>query len=134
MGEVKLAKATRLQLGHVKSPYGQLQTAAGNAEKWGMFQKTYRYPYGAGFAYACFVYYHIRIVYTYLFYRDAVTYSEHITYEDLKDRCLTPMPGWTRLRTFRMCQFNKIMVERDPTPLEFLPFELKVGQIKHASI
>lgn len=132
-GEIHLSKATRLQLGNVKSPYGNLQTAAGSHEKWGYIYRGFKYPilayvsilgtFGSlHFLSAC-----------YLQYRDMILLSEYICYEDLKDRVLTPMPGWARLRTVQVACPGQFMTYRDPTPLEWLPFELKLGQVKQAS-
>ena len=133
-GEQFLSKSTRLQLGNVKSPYGELQTAAGNHEKWGFIYRGLRYPL---FSYITFFFVTFTMHLTvggYLQYRDMILLSEHICYEDLKDRCLSPMPGWARLRTIQVGMPGQFMTYRDPTPLEWLPFELKLGQVKQASI
>lgn len=132
--QATLSKATRLELGNVKSPYGELQTAAGSHEKWGFIFRGLRYPI---FSYCALLGWSATVMLTigtYMQYRDMMILSEHVCYEDLKDRCLSPMPGWARLRTIQTAQVGQFMTYRDPTPLEWLPFELKLGQVKQASI
>lgn len=128
-----LSKATRLQLGNIKTDYGLLSTAAGSAEKWGMLFGGKTYPIISLWGSVLFGVSILVIVGTYRDYRDLVVMTEHISYEDIKDRCLTPIPGWTRLRSGAMVNPAGIMTYRDPTPLDWLPFELKLGYVKQAS-
>lgn len=128
-----LSKATRLQLGNVKTEYGAASTAAGSAEKWGFLLKGRAHPmitYAVGFVVivSCTL-----CTAAYQQYRDMKVMLGHITCEDVKDRCLTPIPGWARLRTIAMANPMGPATYRDPTPLDWLPFELKLGFVKHAS-
>ncbi|KAG5492584.1 hypothetical protein JKF63_01163 [Porcisia hertigi] len=128
-----LSKATRLQLGNIKTEYGTVSTAAGSVEKWGFLFGGNTYPLvslGFGVFMMCAI---LTVVATYQQYRDMVIVTEHISYEDVKDRCLTPMPGWARLRSFSMATPHGPATFRDPTPLDWLPFELKLGYVKQAS-
>ncbi|CBH14849.1 uncharacterized protein TEOVI_000481700 [Trypanosoma equiperdum] len=128
-----LSKATRLQLGNIKTEYGYVSTAAGSQEKWGFLFKGRRYPLiSCGYS-ICLVCIAITVVGTYQQYRDMIIMTEHISYEDVKDRCLTPMPGWARLRSLQIASPLGPMTYRDPTPLDWLPFELKLGCVKQAS-
>ncbi|CBZ30724.1 conserved hypothetical protein [Leishmania mexicana MHOM/GT/2001/U1103] len=128
-----LSKATRLQLGNIKTEYGTVSTAAGSAEKWGFLFGGNTYPIiSIGFS-IFMVSATCVIVATYQQYRDMAIVTEHISYEDVKDRCLTPMPGWARLRSFSMATPQGPATFRDPTPLDWLPFELKLGYVKQAS-
>ncbi|CCW62033.1 unnamed protein product [Phytomonas sp. EM1] len=128
-----LSKATRLQLGNVKTEHGTFSSAAGSQEKWGFIFGGRVYP-AIGCTFSCFVIaVAITITGTYYQYRDMVLMTEHITYEDVKDRCLTPIPGWARLRSVQMANPMGPMTYRDPTPLDWLPFELKLGSVKQAS-
>ncbi|KPA86096.1 putative mitochondrial hypothetical protein [Leptomonas pyrrhocoris] len=128
-----LSKATRLQLGNIKTEYGMVSTAAGSAEKWGFLFGGNVYPLisiGLGVFVISAM---ITVAGTYQEYRDLLVMTEHISYEDVKDRCLTPMPGWARLRTVQIAQPLGPVTYRDPTPLDWLPFELKLGYVKQAS-
>lgn len=128
-----LSKATRLQLGNIKTEYGRVSTAAGSAEKWGFLFGGSTYPLlsvGSCVFSFCAV---LMVVTTYQQYRDMVVLCEHIAYEDVKDRCLTPMPGWARLRGVGIATPFGPATFRDPTPLDWLPFELKLGYVKQAS-
>ncbi|CAJ1012094.1 hypothetical protein Q4I28_007407 [Leishmania naiffi] len=128
-----LSKATRLQLGNIKTEYGTVSTAAGSVEKWGFLFGGNMYPIVSlsfGIFMVCAT---MAVAATYQQYRDMVIVTEHISYEDVKDRCLTPMPGWVRLRSFSMATPQGPATFRDPTPLDWLPFELKLGYVKQAS-
>ncbi|ESS64081.1 hypothetical protein TCDM_14479 [Trypanosoma cruzi Dm28c] len=128
-----LSKATRLQLGNIKTEYGYVSTAAGSQEKWGFIFKVRRYPLlSCGYT-LCLMSITIGVVGTYQQYRDMVIMTEHISYEDVKDRCLTPIPGWARIRNVQIASPLGPMTYRDPTPLDWLPFELKLGHVKQAS-
>ncbi|KPI85179.1 hypothetical protein ABL78_5767 [Leptomonas seymouri] len=128
-----LSKATRLQLGNIKTEYGMVSTAAGSAEKWGFLFGGNVYPLiSLGFG-IFMISAAITVSGTYQQYRDMVIMTEHISYEDVKDRCLTPMPGWARLRTIQISHPLGPMTYRDPTPLDWLPFELKLGYVTQAS-
>lgn len=129
-----LSKATRLQLGNVKTEHGLASTAAGSKAKWGSnlaAPSTYPFVTIGGLIAAVSVI--IAVVGSYQQYRDMVIMSEHITYEDVKDRCLTSIPGWARLRSMAMANPTGPQTFRDPTPLEWLPFDLKLGYVKQAS-
>uniref|UniRef100_A0A7S1L3G4 Uncharacterized protein n=1 Tax=Neobodo designis TaxID=312471 RepID=A0A7S1L3G4_NEODS len=128
-----MTRATRLQLGNVKSPHGDLQTAAGNHEKWGYLYRGWRYPVAGHLAGSLAILVFQVVVGVWAQYRDMILLSEHITYEDVKDRCLTQMPGWARLQCFNKFTAGGMMPYRDPTPLDWLPLELKLGQVKQAS-
>nr|CCC93209.1 hypothetical protein, unlikely [Trypanosoma congolense IL3000] len=128
-----LSKATRLQLGNVKTEYGYVSTAAGSQEKWGFLFKGRRYPLIHCTYSICLVCLAITVVGTYQQYRDMVIMTEYISYEDVKDRCLTPIPGWARIRNLQIAGPLGPMTYRDPTPLDWLPFELKLGYVKQAS-
>lgn len=128
-----LSKATRLQLGNIKTEYGMVSTAAGSTEKWGFIFGGRVYPL-ISCVFSCFIMCaFITVTGTYQQYRDMVIMTEHITYEDVKDRCLTPIPGWARIRSASMANPMGPMTYRDPTPLDWLPFELKLGYVKQAS-
>lgn len=130
---VSLSKATRLQLGNIKTEYGTVSTAAGSGEKWGFVYRARRYP-TMGHLYMCTITATIIFVSgCYSQYRDMMIVSENICYEDVKDRCLTPIPGWARLRTLQIANPAGAQTYRDPTPLDWLPFELKLGYVKQAS-
>lgn len=129
-----MSKATRLQLGNVKTAYGDVQTAAGNHEKWGFLYRGVKYPLLAYIVGVPFIGVTQYVAAAYCQYRDMVVLSEHICYEDIKDRCLTPIPGWARLRTVQIIGENGPSLFRDPTPLDWLPFELKLGHVKRASV
>jgi hypothetical protein len=128
-----LTRATRLQLGNIKTDYGDLQTAAGNHEKWGYLYRGWKYPVFAHLAGSFIIFMFQCVVGFWSQYRDMIMMSEHICYEDIKDRCLTPMPGWARIQCFQKITVGGMMVYRDPTPLDWLPIELKLGQVKQAS-
>ena len=128
-----LTTATRLQLGNLKSEYGNVSTAAGSIEKWGFIYRPNRYPVFNQFWWT------VILTTWFLFngvtvqYRDMILLSENVCYEDVKDRCLTPIPGWARLRSMSMANQAGPQTHRDPTPLDWLPFELKLGYVKQAS-
>lgn len=129
-----LSKATRLQLGNVKTEYGLAATAAGSKEKWGSNLGAHTsYPFATMGLLAGTLCVVIAVVGSYQQYRDMSIMSEHITYEDVKDRCLTPIPGWARLRSFQMANPTGPQTFRDPTPLDWLPFDIKLGYVKQAS-
>lgn len=128
-----LTRATRLQLGNIKTEYGDLQTAAGNHEKWGYMYRGWRYPVFAHTSGSFIIFLFQCIVGCWAQYRDMILMSEHICYEDVKDRCLTQMPGWARLQCFQKITPVGFVPYRDPTPLDWLPIELKLGQVKQAS-
>lgn len=128
-----LSKVTRLQLGNLKSQYGTVSTAAGSHEKWGFLYRARKYPTLGHFYMSTFLVVTIMSAGAYQQYRDMVVLSEHICYEDVKDRCLTPIPGWARLRTMQIANPCGAQTYRDPTPLDWLPFELKLGYVKQAS-
>lgn len=128
-----LSKATRLQLGNIKTEYGTVSTAAGSVEKWGFIFGGKTYPLAnIGFV-IMFTSLVLTVTGAYQQYRDSVIMSEYISYEDVKDRCLTPIPGWARIRTIQIANPMGPMTYRDPTPLDWLPFELKLGYVKQAS-
>ncbi|CCW72271.1 unnamed protein product [Phytomonas sp. Hart1] len=128
-----LSNATRLQLGNIKTKNGTFATASGSQEKWGFILGGRVYPI-IGCTFSCFTIIVVMTVAgTYQEYRDMILMSEHISYEDVKDRCLTPIPGWARLRSLQMASPMGPVTYRDPTPLEWLPFELKLGYVKQAS-
>ncbi|CAD2216884.1 hypothetical protein AGDE_00956 [Angomonas deanei] len=129
-----LSKATRLQLGNIKTDYGNLSTAAGSREKWGFMLASSTYPLISGVLSCWFLVSFFVVLGTYQQYRDMIVMTEHISYEDVKDRCLTPIPGWARLRTIGIATTVGPMTYRDPTPLDWLPFELKLGYVKQASV
>lgn len=128
-----LSKATRLQLGNVKSNYGTLSTAAGSLEKWGFLYVPHVYPSLTLAMLLGLVALFVGVGGTYQQYRDMIVMTEHISYEDVKDRCLTPIPGWARLHTMGISSPAGAQTYRDPTPLDWLPFELKLGYVKQAS-
>ncbi|KAK7196896.1 hypothetical protein NESM_000631000 [Novymonas esmeraldas] len=128
-----LSKATRLQLGNIKTEYGTVSTAAGSAEKWGYLFGGNTYPLISMSASLFLLCSTLMVIATYQQYRDMVIMTEHISYEDVKDRCLTPMPGWARLRSVGMATPHGPSTFREPTPLDWLPFELKLGYVKQAS-
>ena len=130
---LSLSKATRLQLGNIKTDYGAVSTAAGSSEKWGFVFKTSRYPNFVLFSGLIYLWTFGSCVILYEQYRDMMISVEHVLYEDVRDRCLTRMPGWARLRTMKAMTPSGPMCYRDPTPLDWLPFELKLGTVKHAS-
>ncbi|CUI14398.1 transmembrane protein, putative [Bodo saltans] len=130
---VSLSKATRLQLGNLKTEYGTVSTAAGSHEKWGFLYRARKYPALGHFYMATFIITTVMVSGTYQQYRDMMIVSENICYEDVKDRCLTPMPGWARLRSIQIANPAGPQTFRDPTPLDWLPFELKLGYVKQAS-
>ncbi|ORC92308.1 uncharacterized protein TM35_000045220 [Trypanosoma theileri] len=128
-----LSKATRLQLGNIKTEYGYVSTAAGSQEKWGFLFKARKYPLiSCGYS-ICLICLAIGVIGSYQQYRDMVIMTEHISYEDVRDRCLTPIPGWARIRNVQIASPLGPMTYRDPTPLDWLPFELKLGYVKQAS-
>jgi hypothetical protein len=132
-GQRPITRAQRLQLGNIKTDYSNVQTAAGNHEKWGFMYRGWTYPHIAyiwGTISLYIVYY---MVGTWSQYRDMIIMSEYITYEDVEDRALTPMPGWNRLKSFQMFKPWQAMTYRDPTPLDWLPFELKLGSVANSS-
>jgi hypothetical protein len=128
-----MTNATRLQLGNLKSEYGTVSTAAGSLEKWGFIYKANRYPMFNSF-WSLLLFCSV-IVWSCVMqqYRDMIVLAENICYEDVKDRCLTPIPGWTRLRSTAMMNASGPQTHRDPTPLDWLPFELKLGYVRQAS-
>lgn len=128
-----LSNATRLQLGNIKTQYGTVSSAAGSMEKWGFIYRARVYPTLGHFYMATFIGTVIAVVGTYQQYKDMMIVSEHICYEDVKDRCLTPVPGWARLRTIQIANPAGALTYRDPTPLDWLPFELKLGYVKQSS-
>lgn len=128
-----LTRATRLQLGNVKSEYGSMQTAAGSQDKWGFIYRGWKYQLLAHFSGGFIILMVQVVVGVWAQYRDMVILSEHICYEDVKDRCITSMPGYQRLACFQQITPAGCMTYRDPTPLDWLPMELKLGQVKQAS-
>ena len=132
-GQSTVTRAQRMQLGNIKSDYGNVQTAAGSHEKWGFQFRGWKYPITAYFwgGVSLFVVYFL--VGTWSQYKDMILLSEYITYEDVEDRALTPMPGWARLKSFQIFKPWQGMTYRDPTPLDWLPFELKLGMVKNSS-
>lgn len=129
-----LSKATRLQLGNVKTEYGLASTAAGSKEKWGSnLGPRSSYPFATIGMLIATVSVAIATVGTYQQYRDMTIMTEHISYEDVKDRCLTPIPGWARIRSMQMANPTGPQTFRDPTPLDWLPFDVKLGYVKQAS-
>lgn len=128
-----VTRATRLQLGNVKSQYGNLQTAAGSHEKWGYMYRGWKYPILAHMAGGFSLLIGQICMGFWNQYRDMVILADHICYEDVKDRCLIPIPGWGRLKGTRIAAPGGFATYRDPTPLEWLPFEIKLGQVKQAS-
>ena len=132
-GQRPVTRAQRLQLGNIKTDYGNIQTAAGSHEKWGFMYRGWRYPMTAYFWGAASLFVVHWMVGTWSQYKDMVLFTEYITYEDVEDRALQPMPGWNRLKSFQMFKPWQGMTYRDPTPLDWLPFELKLGAIKNSS-
>ena len=128
-----MTRATRLQLGNIKTEYGDLQTAAGSHEKWGYQYRGWKYPMFAHISGSAIIFIFQMIVGVWAQYRDMIIFSEHICYEDVKDRVLTEMPGWARLQCFQKITPIGFVPYRDPTPLDWLPIELKLGQVKQAS-
>lgn len=128
-----VTRATRLQLGNVKSEYGNIQTAAGSHEKWGFMYKGWKYPILTHVSGTVVLFIGQVTIAFWNQYRDMVILGEFITYEDVKDRCLIPIPGWSRLKGARIAAPGGFATWRDPTPLEWLPFEIKLGQVKQAS-
>ncbi|EPY33636.1 hypothetical protein STCU_01952 [Strigomonas culicis] len=128
-----LSKATRLQLGNIKTDYGMVSTAAGSREKWGFIFASRTYPILGTIGIAVLVMSTFTIIGTYQQYRDMIVMSEHISYQDVKDRCLTPIPGWARIHSLAIGTPEGPATYRDPTPLDWLPFELKLGYVKQAS-
>lgn len=129
-----LSKATRLQLGNVKTEYGLASTAAGSKEKWGSnLAGPTSYPFATIGCLIATISVAIAAIGTYQQYRDMTIMTEHISYEDVKDRCLTPIPGWARIRSMQMANPTGPQTFRDPTPLDWLPFDIKLGYVKQAS-
>lgn len=133
LGGPTISKATRLQLGNIKTDYGNVSTAAGSAEKWGHIYRATNYPILNYIFMGTFIGMFQFIWGSYMQYRDMLILSEHITYEDVMDRCLTPVPGWARLKSIRGATPTGPHIWHDPTPLDWLPFELKLGAVKQAS-
>ena len=132
-GQRSVTRTQRLDLGNIKSDHGQIQTAAGNQEKWGYMYRGWRYPFLAYFSGGVSLFFIYVVIGAWSQYKDMILMSEHITYEDVEDRALTPMPGWTRLKSFQIFKPMQGMTYRDPTPLDWLPFELKLGSIRTSS-
>lgn len=128
-----LSKATRLQLGNIKTDYGSVSTAAGSSEKWGFIYRVNRYPMLGYIFGISFIVITQTVIACYYQYRDMLIMADHICYEDVRDRVLTPIPGIARLKTIQMMGAENIYAYRDPTPLDWLPFELKLGAVKQAS-
>lgn len=132
-GQAPVTRAQRLALGNIKTDYGNVQTAAGSHEKWGYLYRGWKYPLAAYSSMTACLWAIYFLVGTWSQYKDMIIMSEHITYEDVEDRCLTPMPGWSRLKTFQQLKPWQGLTYRDPTPLEWLPFDIKLGMVKQSS-
>ena len=63
-----------------------------------------------------------------------VLLNEHICLSDMKDRTLVAVPGVARIRgCFQMATPGGVLTWCDPTPLEWLRFEIRLGAVKYAS-
>ena len=130
---VRLTRAQRLQLGNIKTDYGDLQTAAGSHEKWGFLYKGWRYPFIGQFCLFFFMGMCFSVSNVMHTYRDSEIYAEHTTFEDVQERMAYHMPGSSRLKNVTIYRADGVRWEMDPTPLDWLPFEMKLGQVKQAS-
>ena len=131
---VKLTRAQRLQLGNLRTDYGELQTAAGSQEKWGFLYKGWRYPIIGQSALFLFMFFCWATNQSLNSYRDCEIYSEHTCYEDVHERMNYPMQGHSRLKSLTRIKHDGDMFHYDPTPLEWLPFELKLAPVSQASV
>eukprot|EP00796_Vickermania_ingenoplastis_P005247 gene5247-3758_t len=121
-----LSKATRLQLGNVKTDYGLAATAAGSKEKWGSnLAGPTPYPFVTVGCLIATISVAIAAIGTYQQYRDMTIMAEHITYEDVKDRCLTPIPGWARIRSMQMAN-PTVVAQPQQVMLEVVMLEVGV--------
>lgn len=66
-------------------------------------------------------------------YRDMLLLQKYICYEDVQDRCLIPIPGQKSLKSIFTDTILGYLSFRDCNPLEWFPFELKLGDVKQAS-
>lgn len=133
LSSTTLSRATRLQLGNIQTPNGAVSSAAGSHEKWGYaFRKT-TFPISNTLFYMVTIGTGTFVMNWAAQYRDIEIYSKYICYEDVKDRCLTPIPGWGRFGGSRWAQMPIPNTHRLPHPLDWMPFELKLGAVKQAS-
>ena len=131
---IKLTKATRLQLGTIQSEFGTMSTIAGNQEMWGNQYFPMKYPvlWNVVGIFVIFVY---RVTITaYQQYRDMLIYSEHICLEDVWDRAIRPIPGINRIKSIYTYGIQGLQEYRAPTPLTWLPYEMKLGSIRQSSL
>eukprot|EP00760_Papus_ankaliazontas_P035844 PhM_4_TR8048/c0_g1_i1/m.106644 len=134
LGTMKLSKATRLQLGTIHSEFGKMTGAAGSSELWGNQYYGLKYPMATQIFFFFLILAYRMGVTSYQQYRDMIIFHNHICLEDVFDRCLRPIPGIYRLKSVYTYSPQGVMEYRDPTPLEWLPYELKLGSIKQASL
>ena len=128
-----LTRAQRLQLGNIKTDYGELQTAAGSHEKWGFLYKGWRYPFIAQASLFFFMFCCMSISGVMHTFRDHEIYAEHVTVVDVDDRFQYQLPGASRLHSVFKIRPYGMDLFLDPTPLDWLPFEVKLGKVKQAS-
>lgn len=128
-----LSKATRLQLGNLKTDYGEMSTAAGSKQKWGHFDVRPNHPILQAFFLSVLTCTLMFASGVYSQYRDMLLLQKYICYEDIQDRCLIPIPGENSLKPLFLDTILGYLSFRKVNPLQWFPFELKLGDVKQAS-
>jgi len=131
---IKLTKATRLQLGAVQTEQGTMSTLAGNSEHWGNQYYPLKYPIAFHVCGFIMIFTYRVIAAAYGQYRDMLIFSEHICIEDVWDRAIRPIPGLNRIKSILIYGPQGMQEYRAPTPLTWLPYEMKLGSIRQSSL